>query len=1242
MSPNDNNSKTEPKEDIQETGRLYEHEPEPQEHGNVGTGPTDKVYEKQYVWGNIIRFSIFHIGAVYGIYLACTQASWTTFVFGIIVGISSALGITAGAHRLWCHRAYKAKFPFRLLLAFLNTIDIQRGFFFAHMGWLLVRKHPEVMRKGKTIDCSDLLEDPIVYYQWKFYFPLSILCCFVIPAVTPWYFWGEDLWVAFWYCSIGRYILSVHGTWLVNSAAHLWGQKPYDKNIGPVEQPIVGALALGEGWHNYHHVFPWDYKTSELPWYHVNLTTMFIDAAAYLGQAYDLKTVDPEVVEKRVYEKQYVWRNIYIFSMFHIGAVYGLYLAFTRASWTTFVFGIIVGISSALGITAGAHRLWCHRAYKAKFPFRLLLAFLDTMDIQNSIYVWSRDHRVHHKFSETDADPHNAKRGFFFAHMGWLLVRKHPEVMRKGKTIDFSDLLEDPIVYYQRKFYVPLAILCCFVIPAATPWYFWGEDLWVAFWYCSIGRYILFLHGTFLVNSAAHLWGQKPYDKNIGPVEQPIVGGLAFGEGWHNYHHVFPWDYKTSELPWYHVNLTTMLIDAAAYLGQAYDLKTVDPEVVEKRVKRTGDGSHFSKTELKEDIQETGRLYEHEPEPQEHGNVGTGPTDKVYEKQYVWRNIYIFSMFHIGAVYGLYLGFTRASWTTFVFGIIVGISSALGVTAGAHRLWCHRAYKAKFPFRLLLAFLDTMDIQNSIYVWSRDHRLHHKFSETDADPHNAKRGFFFAHMGWLLVRKHPEVMRKGKTIDCSDLLEDPIVYYQRKYYLPLGILCCFVIPAVTAWYFLGEDLWVAFWYCSIGRYVLFIHGTWLVNSAAHLWGEKPYDKSIGPVEQPIVGGLAFGEGWHNYHHVFPWDYKTSELPWYHVNLTTMLIDAAAYLGQVYDRKTVDPRVVERRVKRTGFLYFLVLFEAFMLGLTSSLGVTAGAHRLWSHGSYKAKFPFRFLLAFLFTCNIQNDIYVWSRDHRLHHKFSETDADPHNAKRGFFFAHMGWLFVRKHPEVMRKGKTIDCSDLLEDPIVYYQRKFYAPLALFCCFVFPAVTPWLLWGEDPWVAFWYCSVARYILFIHGTWMVNSAAHLWGLKPYDKYIGPVEQPILRVLAFGEGSHNYHHTFPWDYRTSELPGGTGLTSSGGTGLTASGARRPNGRIRQLSILNSAAEADRAPGRNYLFCMMNMNDEFMIHVIRGRYHSSLKETYRDDAFHHCLNREESPLRVCEPLQALLICGFAK
>lgn len=68
-----------------------------------------------------------------------------------------------------------------------------------------------------------------------------------------------------------------------------------------------------------------------------------------------------------------------------------------------------------------------------------------------------------------------------------------------------------------------------------------------------------------------------------------------------------------------------------------------------------------------------------------------------------------------------------------------------------------------------------------------------------------------------------------------------------------------------------------------------------------------------------------------------------------------------------------------------------------------------------------------------------DIYFWVREHRAHHKFSETNADPHNAKRGFFFAHVGWLLCRKHPDVVEKGSKVDLSDLMADPVVRYQRK-----------------------------------------------------------------------------------------------------------------------------------------------------------------------------------------------------------
>lgn len=123
----------------------------------------------------------------------------------------------------------------------------------------------------------------------------------------------------------------------------------------------------------------------------------------------------------------------------------------TCFSSSLFFAALALGMFGAFGITAGAHRLWSHRAYKAKWPLRVLLMLSQTLAFQNSIYEWVRDHRVHHKFTDTDADPHNARRGFFFSHIGWLMVKKHPDVKQKGQTVDMSDLEHDQVVMFQKK-----------------------------------------------------------------------------------------------------------------------------------------------------------------------------------------------------------------------------------------------------------------------------------------------------------------------------------------------------------------------------------------------------------------------------------------------------------------------------------------------------------------------------------------------------------------------------------------------------------------------------------------------------------------------------------------------------------------------------------------------------------------------------------------------------------------------
>ncbi|CAF4786528.1 unnamed protein product [Pieris macdunnoughi] len=299
------------------------------------------------------------------------------------------------------------------------------------------------------------------------------------------------------------------------------------------------------------------------------------------------KLIAPQAAPRKF---QIVYWNLLTFGYGHIAALYGLYLAFTQAMWTSIFFYCTLFVLAMIGVTAGAHRLWTHRAYKAKMPLQIILMFMNTLAFQNSAIDWVRDHRMHHRYSDTDADPHNATRGFFYSHVGWLLVKKHEEVKKRGKFIDMSDIYANPVLRFQKKYAIPFIGSVCFLLPTLVPVFCWGESLKVA-WHMCLLRYITNLNATFLVNSAAHLWGTKPYDQSIKAVQNKIVSFFALGEGFHNYHHVFPWDYRTAELGNNRLNLTTLFIDFFAKIGWAYDLKTVPEEAIESRANKTGDGT---------------------------------------------------------------------------------------------------------------------------------------------------------------------------------------------------------------------------------------------------------------------------------------------------------------------------------------------------------------------------------------------------------------------------------------------------------------------------------------------------------------------------------------------------------------------------------------------------------------------------------------------------------------------------
>ncbi|XP_078604981.1 stearoyl-CoA desaturase 5-like [Branchiostoma floridae x Branchiostoma japonicum] len=290
--------------------------------------------------------------------------------------------------------------------------------------------------------------------------------------------------------------------------------------------------------------------------------------------------------DKRPWE--IAWHHIVKIGLIHLGAIYGLFLLPSARAYTLLWAFFCYAVANC-GVTAGAHRLWSHRSYKARLPLRVFLALAHSMAFQYDLYKWCQDHRNHHKYLDTDADPHNSKRGFFFTHVGWLLLRKHPDVKAKGKLLDMSDMKADPVVRIQRKFYLPSALLMCFVIPTLVP-LLWDESLSNAFYICGFLRLAVGLHSIWAVNSFAHMWGTKPYDKHVTATENPLVAFFIGGEGWHNYHHAFPVDYSSSEFGW-KANAAMAFIDIMAWLGLAYDLKKASPGVVRARAARTGDRS---------------------------------------------------------------------------------------------------------------------------------------------------------------------------------------------------------------------------------------------------------------------------------------------------------------------------------------------------------------------------------------------------------------------------------------------------------------------------------------------------------------------------------------------------------------------------------------------------------------------------------------------------------------------------
>lgn len=251
--------------------------------------------------------------------------------------------------------------------------------------------------------------------------------------------------------------------------------------------------------------------------------------------------------------------------------------------WDWFLFGVFLFYYPATGmsITVGYHRLFSHKAFKAKWPVKLFVLLFGAAAFENSALWWSSEHRKHHKHVDTDDDPYDITKGFFWAHMGWLMFKLKPSTPMDN----VQDLRKDELVMWQDKWVHAIAFFMSFILPACI-----GYVYAIATGNLSpmagalggllipgVARVVLVQHATFCINSLCHMIGSRPYSTSHSARDSWIAAIFTMGEGYHNYHHEFQWDYRNGVKPW-QLDPSKWIIWALSKLRLTADLKRVPNE----------------------------------------------------------------------------------------------------------------------------------------------------------------------------------------------------------------------------------------------------------------------------------------------------------------------------------------------------------------------------------------------------------------------------------------------------------------------------------------------------------------------------------------------------------------------------------------------------------------------------------------------------------------------------------------
>lgn len=261
--------------------------------------------------------------------------------------------------------------------------------------------------------------------------------------------------------------------------------------------------------------------------------------------------------------------------LFHLGAVAALFY-FT---WSALALAIVFWwVAGSLGIGMGYHRLLTHRGYKTPRWVERLLTVFATLSLEGGPIFWVATHRIHHRFSDQDGDPHSPRDGKWWAHAGWILVGKSMHHDTSTLAHYVPDLSKDSFQVWITKYhYVPIIALGVILLAiGGLPFLLWGVFL----------RTVVGLHSTWAVNSATHSWGSRRFRTRDDSTNSWWVALVTWGEGWHNNHHAHPSSSRHG-LAWYEIDLNWYAIWAMQKFGLAWNVYRYKLPRLSSRAERT-------------------------------------------------------------------------------------------------------------------------------------------------------------------------------------------------------------------------------------------------------------------------------------------------------------------------------------------------------------------------------------------------------------------------------------------------------------------------------------------------------------------------------------------------------------------------------------------------------------------------------------------------------------------------------